>query len=113
MVGMELQKPNKGGSSVTVFKRGEAPKAGEDSTEKPRLQAHVEFGVQGVPSPRLKEADSQEQTHDIAKSTSTFTFDNVNYTIPTQNRPRKLLQDVTGYVEPGRLAALMGPSGAG
>lgn len=113
MVGMEFLKPNKGGSSVTIFKHGEVPKTVEDSSEKSHPPADVESGVQNLPSPGLKEANPPGQAHGIVKSTSTFTFDEINYSIPTETGPRQLLENVTGFVTPGRLEALMGPSGAG
>jgi ATP-binding cassette subfamily G (WHITE) protein 2 (SNQ2) len=47
------------------------------------------------------------------KMTSTFSWKHVNYTVPTPDGPRKLLDDVSGYVAPGKLTALMGESGAG
>ncbi|PYI14241.1 ABC transporter [Aspergillus violaceofuscus CBS 115571] len=112
MIGMELQKPNKGGSTVTIFKRGEAPKAVEDAVKYKELPADIESGS----SNSLQEKNSDEskkQVQGIAKSTSIFTWQNVNYTIPYKGDQKKLLQDVQGYVKPGRLTALMGASGAG
>ncbi|PYH78160.1 ABC transporter [Aspergillus uvarum CBS 121591] len=112
MIGMELQKPNKGGSTVTIFKRGEAPKAVEDAVKYKELPGDIESGS----SNSLQEKNSDEskkQVHGIAKSTSIFTWQNVNYTIPYKGNQKKLLQDVQGYVKPGRLTALMGASGAG
>ncbi|KAJ9116760.1 hypothetical protein QFC24_006651 [Naganishia onofrii] len=44
---------------------------------------------------------------------STFTFKDVCYTVQADGKPKKLLDNVTGIVEPGRLTALMGASGAG
>lgn len=41
------------------------------------------------------------------------TWQNVTYTIPYEKNQRTLLQDVQGYVKPGKLTALMGASGAG
>lgn len=58
-------------------------------------------------------SDSDEQTEAVAKNDTVFTWQNVNYTIPYQKGERKLLQDVQGYVRPGKLTALMGASGAG
>jgi len=49
----------------------------------------------------------------VAKNTTVFTWQNVNYRIPTDSGERLLLNDVQGYVRPGRLTALMGASGAG
>lgn len=50
---------------------------------------------------------------EIAQSTSVFTFENVEYTVPYQGGTRKLLNKVNGYVKPGMMVALMGASGAG
>lgn len=43
----------------------------------------------------------------------TFTWENLNYHVPSANGPLRLLHDVQGYVKPGTLTALMGASGAG
>lgn len=43
----------------------------------------------------------------------TFTWERLNYHVPSPNGPLRLLHDVYGYVKPGTLTALMGASGAG
>jgi len=124
MIGMELQKPNKGGSAVTVFKRGEAPKAIERAVEhkdKEVSNGDVESGVNGTGAGMTMEEDIEgnetekgnASVEGIARSTSVFTFQNVNYTIPVTGGKKRLLRDVQGYVRPGRLTALVGASGAG
>jgi ATP-binding cassette subfamily G (WHITE) protein 2 (SNQ2) len=46
--------------------------------------------------------------------TNTLSWQNLNYVISVGGgRRRKLLDDVSGYVSPGKLTALMGESGAG
>lgn len=42
-----------------------------------------------------------------------FTWERLNYHVPSPNGPLRLLHDVTGFVKPGTLTALMGASGAG
>ncbi|KAJ6160946.1 ABC multidrug transporter atrF [Penicillium chermesinum] len=113
MLGMEIQKPNKGGSSVTVFKRGEVPKAVEDAIEHSEPPADEETIEKEHPADTLGKEDSDQTVQDIAKNTSIFTWQDVNYTIPYKGGQRNLLQNVDGYVKPGRLTALMGASGAG
>ena len=48
------------------------------------------------------------------KMTDTFSWEGLNYKVPISGGgDRKLLSDVSGYVVPGKLTALMGESGAG
>ncbi|KAF4956228.1 hypothetical protein FSARC_11627 [Fusarium sarcochroum] len=56
------------------------------------------------------DTDSNEK---LAQSGSTFTWRSLDYTVPYQNGDKQLLQDVSGYCEPGKLTALVGASGAG
>jgi len=42
-----------------------------------------------------------------------FTWQHIQYVVPVSDSERRLLDDVSGYVAPGRLTALMGESGAG
>lgn len=113
MVGMELQKPNKGGGAVTIFERSEAPKVIEDSISQGSSE-DIETGEKGDTVSSLSgSGTSPNVTQGIAKNTSIFTWKDVNYTIPYEGRQRRLLQNVQGYVKPGRLTALMGASGAG
>ncbi|KAF9888082.1 hypothetical protein FE257_009347 [Aspergillus nanangensis] len=117
MVGMEFQRPNKGGSSVTIFKRGEAPESVEKALEKQKPPEDMESGKKENGSStefdRNGSDEPEEGVGDIAKSTSIFTWKDINYTIPAGGGKKKLLHDVQGYVKPGRLTALMGASGAG
>ncbi|KAG5650927.1 hypothetical protein H0H81_010502 [Sphagnurus paluster] len=58
-----------------------------------------------------------EATKEMAtqpRMTDIFSWQHVNYVVPISGESdRKLLSDVTGYVAPGKLTALMGESGAG
>ena len=46
-------------------------------------------------------------------SKSVLTWEDVNYDVPVPSGTRRLLHSVYGYVQPGKLTALMGASGAG
>jgi ATP-binding cassette subfamily G (WHITE) protein 2 (SNQ2) len=115
MIGMEIQKPNKGGGAVTIFKRGKAPstitKALDQGThpideEKAEKETTIHTSSD-------EDSDNEKAIGDVAKNDVIFTWTGVNYTIPYEKGQRKLLQDVQGYVRPGKLTALMGASGAG
>jgi ABC-type multidrug transport system permease subunit/ABC-type multidrug transport system ATPase subunit len=121
-VGMELQKPNKGGGSVTIYKRGQVPKAVEKAMEtggeSNDLEKNITHDSQSSQDPEKAKGDSSgsdtdDGTAGVAKNETVFTWQNVNYTIPYQGGERQLLRDVQGFVRPGKLTALMGASGAG
>ncbi|KAG0640807.1 ABC drug exporter AtrF [Tuber brumale] len=107
-VGLELKKPNSGGASVTVFKRGQAPAAVRRAMEK----KDVETGGKD-PVVTGDEHNPKEATGGVARNESVFTWQGVTYTIPVKGGRKTLLDDVSGYVRPGKLTALMGESGAG
>ncbi|KAK3113728.1 ATP-binding cassette transporter snq2 [Teratosphaeriaceae sp. CCFEE 6253] len=123
-LGMELQKPNKGGGAVTIYKRGQVPKAvetalatGEESNdlEKSKSATSDPSGLAYAEKSKDESSGSEDEStvKGIAKNEAVFTFSDVNYTIPFEGGERKLLQNVQGFVRPGKLTALMGASGAG
>tara|TARA_R110002003_G_scaffold357_5_gene19117 strand:- start:4659 stop:8123 length:3465 start_codon:yes stop_codon:yes gene_type:complete len=112
--GMEIQKPNKGGGAVTIYKRGQVPKAVEKEMETKSLPNDEENGKTETVSEKQSSSDNDEKTVDgVAKNETIFTFQNINYTIPYEKGERTLLDGVQGFVRPGQLTALMGASGAG
>lgn len=116
MIGMELQKPNKGGSSVTVFKRGQAPKDVDEALKNGTNPGDEEAGntvQENVENTEDRSGEEEKNVEGIAKNTAIFTWQHVNYDIPVKGGQKKLLNDVSGYVKPGRLTAMMGASGAG
>ncbi|KAG8930788.1 hypothetical protein FRC02_003660 [Tulasnella sp. 418] len=63
---------------------------------------------------KLAGPDAKETSEDsFQTSGKALTWKDVNYTVPVPGGTRRLLHDVTGYVKPGTLTALMGASGAG
>ena len=50
---------------------------------------------------------------DLLRNKSIFTWKNLTYTVKTSEGDRVILDNVSGYVKPGMLGALMGSSGAG
>jgi ATP-binding cassette subfamily G (WHITE) protein 2 (SNQ2) len=114
--GMEIQKPNKGGGAVTIFKRGQVPKTVVKEMENKNLRPDEESGKIEPVTEKHSTSDNEESektVEGIAKNETIFTFKNINYTIPYEKEERTLLKDVQGFVAPGKLTALMGASGAG
>jgi ABC-type multidrug transport system ATPase subunit/ABC-type multidrug transport system permease subunit len=115
-IGMEQQKPNAGGGAVTVFKKGEEPASVRRAMEigtTPLDEEKAEAAEKDRDGPEEDTRGGGDETEGIARNEKVFTFQNVNYTIPYGKGERKLLQNVSGYVKPGELTALMGSSGAG
>ena len=115
-VGMELMKPNAGGGAITVFKRGQVPKKIVKSIETGgRESKDEESGPTTKVTPAMASESgglsTDESLQKVAKNETVFTFQNINYTIPYGSGHRKLLDNVQGYVRPGKLTALMGASG--
>ncbi|PYI02739.1 ABC transporter-like protein, partial [Aspergillus sclerotiicarbonarius CBS 121057] len=61
----------------------------------------------------LSDIEITESTGDSTALRSLFTFENITYTVKANNKPKRLLNNVNGYVRVGQLTALMGASGAG
>ncbi|KAL1388614.1 ABC-2 type transporter-domain-containing protein [Phyllosticta capitalensis] len=105
---MEMMRPNKGGRSVTVFKRGEDP-----------LHQHDEEAGWRPPTPLdpIHHFDSRPNSAEtppgVLNHRPILTWQGVSSIIPYERGARWLLRDVHGYVKPGELTALMGASGAG
>lgn len=65
----------------------------------------------------LPESDKQLEKEALASQkpmTDIFSWQHLKYTVPIPGEgDRKLLDNISGYVAPGKLTALMGESGAG
>jgi len=108
-----------GQTSVTTFKRGSSTSAVQDSgpsteeVDEEALQAN--HGTVNYEKSQSKgELESTRALAQEQKMTDIFSWQNVNYVVPVSGgQHRQLLDDVSGYVSPGKLTALMGESGAG
>lgn len=93
-------------TSVVMFKQGSKSVTQTDDEE----ALHEKF------APALDDSttDAKEVIAGTPAMTDIFSWQHINYTVPISgSEDRKLLSDVTGYVAPGKLTALMGESGAG
>lgn len=97
---------------VLLFPRTKLPDVGKTHMDE-----------EGAPNTRETPTDALQRTAtqaahgeappSIQKQTAIFHWQGVNYDIKIKKEPRKLLDDVDGWVKPGTLTALMGVSGAG
>lgn len=103
-----MQKGSSGSAGVPLLPR-------EKVRRKPLAVADEESHIEEKAPDGSASGDSSSSEHEgaFSKNESVFTWRNVTYTVNTPQGPRVLLDDVHGWVEPGKLGALMGSSGAG
>ncbi|KAI1497952.1 ABC-2 type transporter-domain-containing protein [Biscogniauxia marginata] len=110
MVAAELVSEKKSKGEVLVFRRGYKPaqfkekKGDAESGEGPRVGPSVT---------NQSRAQHNKEVGFIQEQTSVFHWNNVCYDIKIKGEPRRILDNVDGWVKPGTLTALMGVSGAG
>ncbi|KAI0930785.1 hypothetical protein AcV7_004877 [Taiwanofungus camphoratus] len=110
----EINTGSAGESSVTLFKQGSKMSAVQ---EEAGVDEEKSCGnINDSNPPRETEGtptNAQEEQADIPVSRDTFSFQDLTYTVLVGGSQRRLLDNVSGYVAPSKLTALMGESGAG
>jgi ATP-binding cassette, subfamily G (WHITE), member 2, PDR len=106
-VAVELNSSTTSTAEALVFQRGRVP-------------AHLQKGAKRGPVDEEMVAAAQSGTSEsssdmraIEPQKDVFTWKDVVYDIEIKGEPRRLLDNVSGWVKPGTLTALMGVSGAG
>ncbi|KIJ59901.1 hypothetical protein HYDPIDRAFT_32776 [Hydnomerulius pinastri MD-312] len=98
-------------TAVTLFKQGSHTELEAESSP-----ADEEKVVRGTASGYATATNSVSEKPVLEKpaTTDVFSWKHVQYVVPIAGgTSRRLLDDVSGYVAPGKLTALMGESGAG
>jgi ATP-binding cassette subfamily G (WHITE) protein 2 (PDR) len=104
----EFISAKKSKGEVLLFRRGGVPDPSPKADEESNIEDRVNTEVVLARTRTVPDAPAH-----IQKQTAVFHWDGVNYDIKIKNEPRRLLDDVDGWVRPGTLTALMGVSGAG
>jgi ATP-binding cassette subfamily G (WHITE) protein 2 (PDR) len=106
-VATELNSSTASAAEVLVFQHGHVPKEIQNGKE--------QFGpdTESASTPRGQANSSTTNVEAIEPQRDVFTWRNLQYDIEIKGEPRRLLDDVAGWVKPGTLTALMGVSGAG
>ncbi|KAF2092595.1 hypothetical protein NA57DRAFT_82150 [Rhizodiscina lignyota] len=107
-VAVELNSSTTSTAEVLVFRRGHVPAYIEANTR--RAANDEELAASKAVT---KEGADADTTNVIPPQQDVFTWRNVSYEIPVKGGTRMLLDNVSGWVKPGTLTALMGVSGAG
>ena len=93
---------------VGARKKQHGPEADEEKSFVQDIQ--TTYGRRIRPSMKKSAATAKPQS---PPQGDVFSWRNVRYSVSTSDGQRVLLDNVAGYVAPGRLTALMGESGAG
>jgi len=108
LVSAELVQARKSKGEVLVFQRGRIPAAIANETP------GDEEAATGRPvTIEKRPVEDQDVSQVIQKQTAIFHWEDVCYDIKIKGNPRRILDNVDGWVKPGTLTALMGVSGAG
>ncbi|KAI8318413.1 hypothetical protein GQ54DRAFT_266942 [Martensiomyces pterosporus] len=100
---MEFVEFGSRGYTINVFKRY-PPHVQRITSESEEDSEHARrFGTVPTGGP----------TDDQIIAGTAYTWKHVNYTVPVKGGKRQLLDDISGYIKPGTMTALMGSSGAG
>ena len=96
-------------TSITRFRRG------RKLLETAPTTSDAEIGTPSRTPTAMPGANGPASTTETTlQSTNIFSWRNVQYTVKiSKEENRRLLDDISGYVAPGKLTALMGESGAG
>lgn len=106
----ELNSSSASTAEVLVFRRGHVPKSFQQE-ERNRKAGDEESHAEDISTNMEKEQSKEISVLPAQKDV--FTLRNVVYDITIKGEPRRLLDNVSGFVRPGTLTALMGVSGAG
>ncbi|TFK38290.1 pleiotropic drug resistance ABC transporter, partial [Crucibulum laeve] len=99
-----------GQSAVVLFKRGTKSAAIADATK----DEETALNEKVVVDPQVENEKAKKALASQPAMRNIFSWQHLRYTVPISGQPdRQLLSDVSGYVAPGKLTALMGESGAG
>lgn len=103
LLATEYISAQKSKGEVLLFRRGHVPESEKkgDEESNPEDRATVEAVLS-------RERTVPDAPVHIQKQTAIFHWDGVNYDIKIKKEPRRLLDDVDGWVKPGTLTALMG-----
>jgi len=103
---------------IVLFKRGSQPASPRSYDRCKDEESNHNHGETAYPPREEWEnsmTDSEKERSALPdKMMDVFSWQHINYTVTTdRGDDRQLLSDVSGFVAPGKLTALMGESGAG
>lgn len=109
LIATEVNSTSSSTAEFLVFRRGHVPA----HIQKPESEANNRTIEGPLDEEKTNGAAKASEIKAIPPQHDIFTWQHVCYDIPVKGGQRRLLDDVSGWVKPGTLTALMGVSGAG
>ena len=100
LLATEYNEAAKSKGEVLVFRRGYVPRPS-------RKRDDEETTIVTTQEKRSADMKSSDGTGVIQRQTAIFHWEDVCYDIKIKGQPRRILDNVDGWVEPGKLTALM------
>jgi ATP-binding cassette, subfamily G (WHITE), member 2, PDR len=107
---VELNSSTSSTAEVLVFPRGRVPKHLSKSQV---TNTNVDPSAERAQTTGGLESSTDSKAQVIEPQKDIFTWRDVVYDVPVKGGTRRLLNNISGFVKPGTLTALMGVSGAG
>ncbi len=102
LIATEYISAKKSKGEVLLFRRGQVPDLEPTADEESNVEDRV-----NTETVLAREKTVPDAPASIQKQTAIFHWDSVNYDIKIKGEPRRLLNEVDGWVKPGTLTALM------
>ncbi len=113
LIATEFNSATDSSAEVLVFRRGHVPKHLETAEKAAKNDEEAPPATGAATADKDVDKEQDEQVAALTPQTDVFTWKNVSYDIKVKGGDRRLLDNVSGWVKPGTLTALMGVSGAG
>jgi ATP-binding cassette subfamily G (WHITE) protein 2 (SNQ2) len=109
----EINTGHSGQGSMLLFKRGSDAKVVKEAEAAVAPDEEKAERLKEASTPKSENEDEKAALAEQPKMTNTFSWRNLKYTVTVSGERKCLLDNVSGFVAPGKLTALMGESGAG
>lgn len=113
MIAAELVSEKKSKGEVLVYRRGHRPAVVTNAEKKHSDPEAAMAHIGPVITAERSRTQNKKSGGMLQEQTSVFQWHDVCYDIKIKGEPRRILDNVDGWVKPGTLTALMGVSGAG
>jgi ATP-binding cassette, subfamily G (WHITE), member 2, PDR len=114
MTATELNSATSSTAEFLVFRRGKVPKYMQDKKGDEETSTRADAQSTGLASANsYPGVNDSERVEAFPTQRAIFTWRNVTLDISIKGEPRRLLDQVSGWVKPRTLTALMGVAGAG